>query len=540
MKRLLQLSALGVLVIGLATSCIDTLFPDKELAAPTDLTALNVTETSADLSWAGVAGADFYNLNLNDGTMLIAGSNYYHVENLTPNTEYSWAVQAVKGDVASPWSTRSTFFTGSQILPLDVPANLTVTDLTFESAILRWDAVAEAIGYEVMLGDTPFSVETPMFAATALAPLTQYTWTVRALAADRTSEWAPPATFTTLEEPDNNVYIEFSGIWDGDYYGDYYENGTDNFYFMMVTFDPDGTDYSGWVLQADLLAPPTDHTNQPYYNIPEGTYDFNNTMSPFTIYTEMSFIRETLSDGYYVQPYPVILEGTLTIEGDAEWYDITLRAVLADGRIINGESHGPWLLTNPNYNPYPDDLELEDFTVISQFEYYMDPWAEGCDIWLITTGNEDIYVNRELGRFMGSGWFNYMQLHTPLTNGGRIPEGVYPIDYSYAQPSVLAGDQYYGDGLSLVRMDNDVSNVVYFLESGTVTITDEGEAYNLLVESVNQFGQNVTYNIHGSEMDIVTVGRRVRGINNAWIPYATKQKTEKSTTTNKTTHSLHF
>ncbi|MDR2890237.1 MAG: hypothetical protein LBV18_01310 [Alistipes sp.] len=116
MKKLLQLASLCALALGLAVSCGD---PDKEPtpptpeapAAPTGLTVGTLTTTTAALSWSAVEGADGYNVTIGDGEATSVTSPAYAAEGLTPETVYTWKVQAVKGDLASDWTDGTAFTT---------------------------------------------------------------------------------------------------------------------------------------------------------------------------------------------------------------------------------------------------------------------------------------------------------------------------------------------------------------------------------------------------------------------------------------------
>jgi hypothetical protein len=138
-------------------------------------------------------------VRFNNGQVVNVGINIYQVTTLAPETEYTWAVQAVKGDVLSPWSANAFFTTLPTII--EVPMNFTVSDITYESAVLSWDGVEGATGYEVRVGDTAsVVVEELTYALTALDPETEYVCSVRTMKDNKVSEWAT-VTFITLPLP---------------------------------------------------------------------------------------------------------------------------------------------------------------------------------------------------------------------------------------------------------------------------------------------------------------------------------------------------
>ncbi len=85
---------------------------------PTDLTATNITATSADLGWTDNAGAASWNVELGvDGftptqTPTNSGvTNPFNAMSLTPNTAYDFYVQADCGGDTSPWAGPFSFTT---------------------------------------------------------------------------------------------------------------------------------------------------------------------------------------------------------------------------------------------------------------------------------------------------------------------------------------------------------------------------------------------------------------------------------------------
>jgi hypothetical protein len=209
MKKIIQLSAMCALVLGLAVinSCSE---PPREDSpgnvnnpptAPTNLRATNVTVDGATLLWDG--DAESYDVMVGDEHHEVAATSYTLTE-LTADTRYEWSVRAVSGDLTSEWVAGEPFTTlpKDEPDPVPVPQNLRESDITHTSATLLWDAVEDVSGYEVLFGtdETPIEVEMALFVHTILTPETEYTWKVRAVKDDRRSEWAQH-TFTTRKEP---------------------------------------------------------------------------------------------------------------------------------------------------------------------------------------------------------------------------------------------------------------------------------------------------------------------------------------------------
>ena len=101
---------------------------------PGGLTVGGITQTSADLAWNGVTGANSYKLYLNDALKasgITAGS--YTFSGLTPNTSYKFGVCAtgVSGD-------SSIASTANYITLPSVPTELNITNQTDSSVSLSW------------------------------------------------------------------------------------------------------------------------------------------------------------------------------------------------------------------------------------------------------------------------------------------------------------------------------------------------------------------------------------------------------------------
>lgn len=105
------------------------------------------------------------------------------------------------GSGASYYTGHTTTCSGSQ--QLATPTNLQATDITHNSATLKWDAVAGANKYKVVINGTEYISNTNSYTTHALKQQTAYTWTVQAIGNGTTftdSEISAEATFTTGAE----------------------------------------------------------------------------------------------------------------------------------------------------------------------------------------------------------------------------------------------------------------------------------------------------------------------------------------------------
>jgi hypothetical protein len=215
MKKYL-ISVACALLFGFATSCDkNTETTPDPLASPASLVTSDITDAAATLTWAAVENAGSYNVRINGGETIPVVETSYRVEGLAPNAHHTWAVQAVRGNVTSPWSYDKPFDT-AEPNPIEAPTGLAVSDIGLRQAILHWDAVDEATGYKVRYGDKIVTVgrNNRTFDVFNLDVNTTYNWGVCTLTDDGESFWAEGAPFDTfaLEAPANLTTIETSYI----------------------------------------------------------------------------------------------------------------------------------------------------------------------------------------------------------------------------------------------------------------------------------------------------------------------------------------
>ena len=162
--------------------------------APTALTASNITQTSADVSWNGTASS--YEVRLNGGTPETVTATSKTLTGLTAGTAYTVEVRAVCESSQSAWVSTSFTTTEAQVDPCDAPTALTASNITETSAEVSWNGTAT--GYEVRLnGGTPETVTATSKTFTGLTAGTAYTVEVRAVCGSSQSPWVS-TNFTTL------------------------------------------------------------------------------------------------------------------------------------------------------------------------------------------------------------------------------------------------------------------------------------------------------------------------------------------------------
>ncbi|MFN0173080.1 MAG: fibronectin type III domain-containing protein [Saprospiraceae bacterium] len=159
--------------------------------APTGLSAVSITSSSATLIWNAVSNATSYTVQYKSGSSSIwitAGTSTsatYNLDNLTPSTNYNWQVKAN----CSVYSSISSFTTPNSGGggTCDSPATLSNNLIGSTYASISWSAVAGATNYtlQIKLANqsnwfTLGTVNVTSVVISGLQPSTSYHWRVKA------------------------------------------------------------------------------------------------------------------------------------------------------------------------------------------------------------------------------------------------------------------------------------------------------------------------------------------------------------------------
>ena len=177
---------------------------------PSGLSVDSVGATSSTVSWTPVAGEQTYRLRYR-----LVGSTTWTLEevtgttgtliNLVPESNYEWQVQTLCSVSNSVWITGPVFSTIAT--PCDAPENLTVTQLTDNSAQLNWDVAEGALTYRVRYREkgttiwTTQVVDQSTLVLEGLQENTEYEWQVRTNCEGENSQNVNGPDFQTLETP---------------------------------------------------------------------------------------------------------------------------------------------------------------------------------------------------------------------------------------------------------------------------------------------------------------------------------------------------
>ena len=241
-----------------------------QLATPTNLSASDITTTSATLTWEWsdnknsqyLNGYNLYYKKVGDANFtgpMTCNSNSSTRTGLTPNTEYVFKVAATSNDINeckhSEQSAEFNFKT-KDLTQLATPTNLQVTNISCNEVTLSWDAVTNKSSYTVAYRDSKYTnTKTKIYANTTtvpVAPGTTYDWTVQAIGNGTTyadSQIANGNSFTTSYKI---TYDVNSGSWTA--CADGCVAGGEDFTICSTVPTKTGYDFMGWSITNDETA----------------------------------------------------------------------------------------------------------------------------------------------------------------------------------------------------------------------------------------------------------------------------------------------
>ncbi len=212
----LALAFAAAVVAGLpARAQTDTTPP----SVPTGLAATAITVNSFVLSWTASTdnvGVTAYEVFRGSASVGTTASLSFAITGLAPKTAYGLRVRA--RDAAGRWSALSATLTVTTLPDTTAPTaptGLASSALTATSLTLAWSAPTDDVGvtaYEVFRGTTSLGTTTARTkTVTGLAPVTAYTFTVRAR--DAAGNWSiPSAALAVTTPPDTTAPLVPIGL----------------------------------------------------------------------------------------------------------------------------------------------------------------------------------------------------------------------------------------------------------------------------------------------------------------------------------------
>lgn len=158
------------------------------LLQPEGLTASNISQITATVSWNAVTGADGYKYSMDGGTSWSepVETEYVNLTGLTHDKDYLIRVKAIGDGVVysdSPASETLSFST-LELEVLATPDNLVASDITQTTATVSWDANENAEGFKYSLNaGSSWSdlITSPTVDLTDLTANREYSVTVKAI-----------------------------------------------------------------------------------------------------------------------------------------------------------------------------------------------------------------------------------------------------------------------------------------------------------------------------------------------------------------------
>jgi hypothetical protein len=448
-------------------------------------------DVSAVLSWSGEA--DSSEVVINDGDATPVNANDYKVIGLTAETEYTWKVRAVEGELTSEWVDGPAFTTLPTITTEpegpEAPTNLAYSELDHDSVVLTWDGTTYSYEIEIV-GLTETETGTVSVKVVTLQNLiysTEYTWRIRAIEGDLFSEWVDGPAFTT--EPLPNIgTLEFPYCMGLNYSSDYFDEdaGTDtsNFLITFTTFAPDATDRTGWYMSLDFCTTQVSEAQElESLDIPAGTYEISDVVAPNkVVMSDVTRLVESMSNGYFVEPQPTVVGGTVTVAGDHNNYTIVANITLNDGRTATCNFSGPIFVEVPEYI-----APLGDFV-----EGYYFIFSRGDSNNYSLRLQDEFYVASQ-GTSRLEGYELWLNLYAP-GEGTTLPSGTYTVGSSDAWRIDVAS----GSTFLVEQVTNKQDNIA----SGTITSAVNGETYTIDINLVTAKGIEVKRTFTGPLMAI--------------------------------------
>lgn len=179
---------------------------------PDNLSVQNITQTSARLEWSDNPNAQDYEIAFRENGSTwnyhTVNSNYYNANGLECGTEYEFRVRTNCG--SGNYSIFTEVFEFKTLdCPCNIPAGLTVSNLSQTGATLDWENVEGAAGYEVSIRKVDsawsyYQVNSSYLEVTGLQCEEDYEFAVRTFCGEGNySDFTTAYEFTTLTCPCN-------------------------------------------------------------------------------------------------------------------------------------------------------------------------------------------------------------------------------------------------------------------------------------------------------------------------------------------------
>lgn len=265
--------------------------------------------------------------------------------------------------------------------------------------------------------------------------------------------------------PDPVTPVETVALYSAGYWGDYYETGTENFYFIFLSDEAmvgsTGVEAAGTVYFLDIVS-----ATQTNLFPASGTYTFDaNSSGTANTFTAVSSSISVYDDDLN-ETEVLFTAGTVTISTSAAGYLIEATVTGDDGKEYKFRYDGPVAASdNTPYGSEPEtvstlNLTMTSFTGTNYEDYY-------------SLGTDDIEIVLESATSGAA-----IECFGPL-GSTTLPTGSYSFARTGAEYTILSSTGYnsqYGYMTPSYVVTDDGS--YYFLQSGTMTVTASGLTLN--------------------------------------------------------------
>ena len=158
---------------------------DLAIEMPTNVLAAATGTTTIALTWETVTNALSYNVYYGD-TVVNVTSTTYTVEGLEDNTEYCFAVSALRNEQETE-KAEACATTTEEIIPV-APTNVVATATSTSEIVLTWSEATNALSYNVYYGDTVVNVTGTTYTVSGLELYTYYCFDVTSVREEKETE----------------------------------------------------------------------------------------------------------------------------------------------------------------------------------------------------------------------------------------------------------------------------------------------------------------------------------------------------------------
>ena len=431
--------------------------------APPNISVDNLTNASADITWAVADSADSYNVEygltgfaLGTGTFTNTTDLFLNLTGLLQNTDYQFYIQSDCG--GGEFSNFAGPFSFTTLLSCPAPMDVMVDDLNSTFADISWTASFAATSYNVEYGLTGFAIGTGTIINTTnlsatingLTQNTAYDFYVHSDCGNEVSNNALVNTFTTTFNNPCNYTIELF-----DSFGDGWNGSILNVTVGSISTDytiPTGGDFAVYTISAGSNLPliftytAGAFQNEVTYNIldPDGNVIFSD--GPFPT---VGVVYETFACPTCPGATNLGVDDLFGLSADVSWTD-------SDSSGIWQVEFGPTGFlpgAGTSFTTMDPFASLTGLNENSSYDYYVIRFCDNGDTSALagpytftTITLNDVGILEISSPLSGCGLTDAEVITIAMTNYGSNPQSLVPFKYSIngvTAPINIPLDGYY-------------------------------------------------------------------------------------------------